>query len=213
MLVRSLGQEDPLKKGVATHASILAWRIPWAEELGRLQYIVSSRVGHDWSDLARTHRDVNCTSCIRSTESQALDCQGSPLPCFKPKSSTQYTFFWASLCLLNNVLGVAVCSNIEPPYHFCCLYHPHGLLNTLHQVGSEERSRALVSDLEELDLEVGQAACEVWGLHRWYWVWSQGVGHTKCQESPKNSLEAVKIKWSHIFLSPHLSLTIQGNWS
>ena len=41
MLVRSLGQEDPLKKGMATHASILAWRIPWAEELGRLQYIVS----------------------------------------------------------------------------------------------------------------------------------------------------------------------------
>ena len=87
-------------------------------------------------------------------ESQALDCQGSPLPCFKPRSSTQYTFSWASLCLLNNVLGIAVCSNIEPPYHFCCLYHPHGLLNKLHQVGSEERSRAIVSDLQELDLEV-----------------------------------------------------------
>ena len=35
--VQSLGQEDPLEKGVATHSSILAWRIPWTEEPGRLQ--------------------------------------------------------------------------------------------------------------------------------------------------------------------------------
>ena len=35
--VRSLGQEDPLEKEMATHSSILAWRIPWTEELGRLQ--------------------------------------------------------------------------------------------------------------------------------------------------------------------------------
>ena len=35
--VRSLGQEDPLEKGIATHASILAWRIPWTEEPGGLQ--------------------------------------------------------------------------------------------------------------------------------------------------------------------------------
>ena len=34
--VRSLGQEEPLEKGMATHSSILAWRIPWTEELGRL---------------------------------------------------------------------------------------------------------------------------------------------------------------------------------
>ena len=34
--VQSLGQEDPLEKGMATHSSVLAWRIPWTEELGRL---------------------------------------------------------------------------------------------------------------------------------------------------------------------------------
>ena len=45
--VRSLGQEDPLEKGLATHSSILAWRIPWTEELGRLQSMGSQRVGHD----------------------------------------------------------------------------------------------------------------------------------------------------------------------
>jgi len=45
--VRSLGQEDPLEKEMATHSSILAWRIPWTEEPGRLQSTGSQRVGHN----------------------------------------------------------------------------------------------------------------------------------------------------------------------
>ena len=45
--VRSLGWEDPLEKEMATHSSILAWRIPWTEKLGGLQSTGSQRVGHD----------------------------------------------------------------------------------------------------------------------------------------------------------------------
>ena len=45
--VRSLDQEDPLEKGMAIHSNILAWRIPWIEEPGRLQSMQSQRVGHD----------------------------------------------------------------------------------------------------------------------------------------------------------------------
>ena len=45
--VRSLGREDPLEKGMATHSSILAWRIPWAEEPCGLQSMGSQRVGHN----------------------------------------------------------------------------------------------------------------------------------------------------------------------
>ena len=45
--VRSLGWEDSLEKGKATHSSILAWRIPWTEEPGRLQSMGSQRVGYD----------------------------------------------------------------------------------------------------------------------------------------------------------------------
>ena len=45
--VRSLGQEDPLEKGMATHSSILAWESPWREEPGGLQSMGSQRVGHD----------------------------------------------------------------------------------------------------------------------------------------------------------------------
>ena len=45
--VRSLGQEDPLEKGIATHSNILAWRISQTEELGGLQSMGSQRVRHD----------------------------------------------------------------------------------------------------------------------------------------------------------------------
>ena len=45
--VRLLGGDDPLEKEMATHSSILAWEIPWTEEPGELQSVVSQRVGHN----------------------------------------------------------------------------------------------------------------------------------------------------------------------
>ena len=45
--VQSLSQEDPLEKGMATHSSILVWRIPWTEEPGRLQSMGSQSVKHN----------------------------------------------------------------------------------------------------------------------------------------------------------------------
>ena len=51
MLAQSLGQEDLLEEDVATHSSILAWRILWTEERGRLHSLGSQRVRHDRSDL------------------------------------------------------------------------------------------------------------------------------------------------------------------
>ena len=56
--VWSLGREDHLVKGMATHSSILAWRLPWTEEPGRLQSMgskESERLRHDWSNLAHMH--------------------------------------------------------------------------------------------------------------------------------------------------------------
>ena len=46
MRVQSLGREDPLEEGMATHSSILVWKIPWTEDPGGLQSIESQRVGH-----------------------------------------------------------------------------------------------------------------------------------------------------------------------
>ena len=51
--VRSLGGEDPLKKELATHFSILAWETPWIEEAGRLQSMGSRRVGHNLATKQR----------------------------------------------------------------------------------------------------------------------------------------------------------------
>ena len=56
--VRSLGGGDPLEEEMATHFSILAWKIPWTEELDRLQSRGSQRVRHGWSDLA-------CIACVQ----------------------------------------------------------------------------------------------------------------------------------------------------
>ena len=53
--VQSLGQEDPLEKEMASHSSILAWEIPWTDELGGLQTIGSQSVGHN---LATEHKHV-----------------------------------------------------------------------------------------------------------------------------------------------------------
>ena len=53
---KNLGQEDPLEKGMATHSSILAWRIPWTEEPGGLRSTGSQRAGHDRSDRGHTQQ-------------------------------------------------------------------------------------------------------------------------------------------------------------
>ena len=56
--LRRLGRKDPLEKEMATHSSILAWRIPWTEEPGRLQSIGMQRVRHDWAPNTFTFRCI-----------------------------------------------------------------------------------------------------------------------------------------------------------
>ena len=63
--VQSLGWEDPLANGMATHSSILAWRIPWTEEPGGVQSMRSQRVRHKWaSTKTRTHTICLKAMCI-----------------------------------------------------------------------------------------------------------------------------------------------------
>ena len=59
--LRSLGWEDLLEKGMATHSGILAWRIPWTEEPGGLQSMGSQRVGHD--SATNTHSHIHRMDC------------------------------------------------------------------------------------------------------------------------------------------------------
>ena len=85
--VWSQGQEDPLEKEMATHSSILSWRIPWTEEPGRLQSMVLQRIGQDWvtgitpkikctPPAIPTSRKWSAISCTHSS-SQLPKCQAS----------------------------------------------------------------------------------------------------------------------------------------
>ena len=68
--VWSLGQEDPLEKEVATHSRILAWRIPWSEEPGRLQSTGLQRVGHDWATSLSLSIDI-LQRVLKDTDGQS----------------------------------------------------------------------------------------------------------------------------------------------
>ena len=57
---QSLGREDPLEDGMATHSTILAWRFPWTEEPGGLQSMGSQRVRHYWGNLAHKYTSRCC---------------------------------------------------------------------------------------------------------------------------------------------------------
>ena len=104
MWVRFLGQEDLLGKGMATHSSILAWRIPWTEEPGGLQSMGSQRVRHNWATKHLTWLDnttyptsqgtfpalgrlVCCVSRAKSLQSCPTLCD--PMDCSPPGSSVQ----------------------------------------------------------------------------------------------------------------------------
>ena len=72
--IRFLGQEDPLEKEMATGSSTLAWKIPWTEEPGRLQFTGSLRVGHNWATSLHftccSMSSYNCCflTCIQISE-------------------------------------------------------------------------------------------------------------------------------------------------
>ena len=68
-----LGWEDPLEKGMATHSSIFAWRIPWTEEPGGLHSIGWQRVRHDWSDLACTQGPSQLAQLVKNPPASARD--------------------------------------------------------------------------------------------------------------------------------------------
>ena len=67
--VRSLGWEDSLEKEMAIHSSTIAWKIPWAEEAGRLQSTGSQRVGHDWETSLWWDRSVSASYIFISSVS------------------------------------------------------------------------------------------------------------------------------------------------
>ena len=78
--VRSPGLEDPLEEGMATHCSILAWRIPRTEEPGGLQPVGSHRVRHDGENVSASsegYSDICKNKTLKSTQNGRLSCQAT----------------------------------------------------------------------------------------------------------------------------------------
>ena len=86
--VRSLDQEDLLEKGIATHSSILAWKIPWTEEAGWLQSVELQRIGYNWSANTHTHHDITYKWNLKCVFLVAQSCLilCDPMDCSQPGS-------------------------------------------------------------------------------------------------------------------------------
>ena len=108
--VRSLGQEDPLEKEMAAHSSTLAWKIPWTEERGSLQYMGSRVVGHDWATSLTRRKGFPGGSEDKESACSAEDLgsipelgrspgvgYGYPLKYYCLENSMDRGLFWATL--------------------------------------------------------------------------------------------------------------------
>ena len=98
--VQSLGREEPLKKGMATHSSILAWRIPWPEEPGWLQSTGSWRVRHDWATNSQKpkKKKKKCYQAIKHMEETLMGITNWEKPIWKSYilCDSNYTTSWKS---------------------------------------------------------------------------------------------------------------------
>ena len=65
MWILSLSGEDTLQKGMVTHSNILAWKVPWTEEIGRLQYMGLQRTGHNCVINARMYKFTEFKNCYK----------------------------------------------------------------------------------------------------------------------------------------------------
>ena len=121
---RSLGWEDPLEKRMAIHSNILAWRIPWTEEPGRLLSTGSQRVGHDW--VTNTHTQWwghHATICRGFTWSHGSAIQNMMLfkrnhPFHLSTSKTRMKLVHAIYCLVQHQ-GIAFFNSIKV-MKVCC---------------------------------------------------------------------------------------------
>ena len=112
--VRSLGQEDSLEEGMATHSSTLAWKTPWIEEPGGLQSIGLERVEHEWSNLA-----CSCCSVTKwcPTLCDPMDCSTTgSCPPLSPRvcSKSCPLSWWCYLTILSFDVPSSFCVQSFP---------------------------------------------------------------------------------------------------
>ena len=156
--VRSLGREDPLEKEMVTHSSILAWRISWAEEPGRLQSMGSQRVGHDWAtsfDFSFTNRFSNVNQKVTSK------CSVPTKQCFIYPEFWNCFFElerWGCEYFISRTVKYVLCCKQTVKDLYWCIYHTiiwvsfskFGIFSGLSYGGI---SQACLGDLDDLGKE------------------------------------------------------------
>ena len=115
--VRSLGQEDPLEKEMATHSSTLVWKIPWTEESSRLQSMGSQRVRHNWATSLSLSRIFTPSSPPGSPIHRCpLYCSGVKLNMFQDHYDSVLKLP-PDYCLLHYIL-LLLCRALLSTWHF-----------------------------------------------------------------------------------------------
>ena len=120
--VWSLGREDPLEKEMATHSSILTWKIPWTEEPGRLQSMGSKRVGHDWATSLCFSRPYVTPGKTKALTKQTLVGKAMSL-LFNIMSRFVTAFLPRSEHLLISWLQLPTAVILEPKKIVCHCFH------------------------------------------------------------------------------------------
>ena len=100
--ILSLGQEDPLEKEMATHSSILAWKIPCTEEPGGLQFMGSQRVGHGWLTNTFTFFRLTVDRLGRQPSSQQGWCYEGDI-----KARCEHPRLWVCLCDVKQCIRIS----------------------------------------------------------------------------------------------------------
>ena len=159
--VQSLGWEDLLEKGMATHSSILAWKIPWMEEPGRLQPMGSQRVGHDWATSLHytyhvpTHTHWNVTQPLKQWNNVIC----SNMDCCRC-SVTQ-------LCL--TLCDPMDCSMPVFPVPYCL---PEFAQTHIHWVDDGPRDDYTKWSKSNQQRQISYNITYLWSLKKWYkWIY------------------------------------------
>ena len=128
--VWSLGWEDPLEKGMAPDSSILAWRIPWTEEPGRLQSMGSQRVRYDWMTNSHTLPHLQKVFLISLSLPFSVEC-ALLVPCWPPVGRRLLAYPREPLLCTRHWLGIDIMLGSLNPWHFHSVWQFMCPINTV----------------------------------------------------------------------------------
>ena len=132
--VWSLSREDPLEKEMATHSSILAWRIPWTEEPGRLQSLGSQRVRYNWATNTHTHTHTHTVWNHLLSERRGNQSQSEGMVYRRRFSScTTVVLIWGNVCVVEPRFLLGRLKSLNQPWG------QHGRWQWLHEPFKHEQ--------------------------------------------------------------------------